>query len=89
MYDIRYLKIGDIMVCGQRPNRQLFYIHNIDLDRERIESSGIYENIFSSFFEKSYMWSFDKLATQKEVALFYEVIDRHDFKFNINTGVSR
>ena len=89
MYDIRYLKIGDIMVCGQRPNRQLFYIHNIDLDRERIESSGIYENRFSSFFEKSYMWSFDKLATQKEVSLFYEVIDRHDFKFNINTGVSR
>lgn len=89
MYDIRDLKIGDIMVCGQRPHRQLFYIHNIDLERERVESSGIYEYRIYSFFDKSYMWSFDKLATQEEVALFYELIERYGFKFNINTGVTR
>lgn len=89
MYDIRDLKIGDIMVCGQRPNRQLFYIHNIDLDRERIESSGIYENRFYSVFDKSYTWSFDKLATQGETTLFYELIERYGFKFNINTCVTR
>lgn len=89
MYDIRDLKIGDIMVCGQRPHRQLFYIHNIDLERERIESSGIGERYNTSFFYKSYGWSFDELATQEEVALFYELIDRFGFKFNINTGVSR
>ena len=34
------------------------------------------------------MWDFDKLATQEEVALFYELIDRFGFKFNVNTGVS-
>ena len=89
MYDIRDLKIGDIMVCGYAPGRQLFYIHNIDLERERIESSGIYERDNTSFFDKSYCWSFDKLSTQEEVALFYELIDRFGFKFNINTGVSR
>lgn len=89
MYDIRDLKVGNIMVCGQRPNRQLFYIHNIDLDRERIESSGVREKYGGSFFDKSYTWGFDRLATQGEVALFYELIDRHGFKFNINTGVTR
>lgn len=50
MYDIRDLKIGDIMVCGFRPYRQLFYIHNIDLERERIESSGVKENDCVYFF---------------------------------------
>jgi hypothetical protein len=89
MYDIRDLKIGDIMVCGTAPHRQLFYIHNIDLDRERIESSGFKELYCSYFFDECYMWGFDRLATQGEVELFYELIDRHGFKFNINTGVSR
>lgn len=89
MYDIRDLKVGDIMVCGYAPGRQLFYIHNIDLERERIESSGIRERYNTSFFDKSYAWGFDRLATLGEVALFYELIDRHGFKFNINTGVSR
>lgn len=89
MYDIRDLKIGDIMVYGFRPNRQLFYIHNIDLDRELIESSGVKEEYADYFFDKCYMWDFDRLATLREVALFYELIDRHGLKFNINTGVSR
>lgn len=89
MYDIRDLKIGDIMVCSTAPHRQLFYIHNIDLEGERVESSGVYENRMSPFFDKSYIWSFDKLATLEEIALFYELIDRYGFKFNINTGVSR
>lgn len=89
MYDIRDLKVGDIMVCGQQSNRQLFYIHNIDLDRERIESSGVRERHGDSFFDKCYTWRFDRLATLGEVALFYELIDRYGFKFNINTGVSR
>lgn len=89
MYDIRDLKIGDIMVCGFRPNRQLFYIHNIDLERERIESSGVKEECDKYFFDKCYMWEFDRLATLGEAVLFYELIDRHGFKFNINTGVSR
>lgn len=41
------------------------------------------------FFDKCYIWGVDRLATQEEVALFYELIDRYGFKFNINTGVSR
>lgn len=89
MYDIRDLKVGDIMVCGQQPDRLLFYIHNIDLERELIESSGVGERYSISFFDKCYMWAFDRLATQEEVLLFYECINRHGFKFNINTGVSR
>ena len=55
MYDIRDLKIGDIMVCGFRPNRQLFYIHNIDLDRECIESFGVIEKHGDDFFNKCYI----------------------------------
>ena len=55
MYDIRDLKIGDIMVCGFRPNRQLFYIHNKDLDRELIESSGVKEEYDDYFFDKCYI----------------------------------
>ena len=89
MYDIRDLKIGDIMVCGTRPNRQLFYIHNIDLEIGWIESSGVRERYDTSYFHKDYGWRFDKLATLEEIALFYECIDRYGFKFNINTGVSR
>lgn len=88
MYDIRDLKIGDIMVCVEQPNRQLFYVHNIDLERERIESSGVKENDCVSFFDKCCIWGFEKLATQEEVTLFYELIDRYGFKFNLNTGVT-
>lgn len=34
------------------------------------------------------MWGFDRLATLGEAMLFYELIDRHGLKFNINTGVT-
>ena len=88
MYDISELKVGDIMVCGDAPIRQLFYIHNINIAREKITTSGISENTRYSYFGKSTMWAFDRQATDDEVHLFYELIERQGFKFNLNTGVT-
>lgn len=88
MYDISELKVGDIMVCGDAPIRQLFYIHNINIAREKITTSGISENTRYSYFEKHIIWTFDRKATDDEVRLFYELIERYGFKFNLNTGVT-
>ena len=87
MYDISELKVGDIMVCGREPTRQLFYIHNIHIAPDRITTSGVNENLRCSCFEKSTIWSFDRKATEYEERMFYELIDRNGFKFNLNTGV--
>ena len=88
MYDISELKVGDIMVCGDAPIRQLFYIHNINIAREQITTSGVGENSTYSYFEKDVIWAFDRKATDDEVHLFYELIERPGFKFNLNTGVT-
>lgn len=88
MYDINELKVGDIMVCCDAPHRQLFYIHNINIASEKITTSGVGENSIYSFFTKDTIWSFDRKATDDEVHLFYELIERPGFKFNLNTGVT-
>lgn len=88
MYDISELKVGDIMVCGNAPCRQLFYIHNINIAHEKITTSGVYENSRYSFFYKDVIWAFDRKANNDEVHLFYELIERPGFKFNLNTGVT-
>ena len=88
MYDISELKVGDIMVCGYAPHRQLFYIHNINIAREKITTSGVGENSTFSYFDKDVIWTFDRKATDNEVHLFYELIERFGFKFNLNTGVT-
>lgn len=72
MYDIRDLKIGDIMVCGRQPNRQLFYIHNIDLNRKRIESSGIGERDGNVFL------------TNVVYGHFIDYLHRKKFHYSIN-----
>lgn len=89
MYDISELKVGDIMVCGDAPRRQLFYIHNINISREKITTSGVLENTRYSYFDKDVIWTFYRKATDDEVRLFYELIERNGFKFNLNTGVTR
>ena len=89
MYDISELKVGDIMVCGCAPHRQLFYIHNINIAREKITTSGVGENSTFAYFDKDVIWTFDRKATEDEVRLFYELIERHGFKFNLNIGVTR
>lgn len=88
MYDISELKVGDIMVCCDTPSRQLFYIHNIDIVNRKITTSGVSENARYSYFTKGTVWIFDRKATKDEVRLFYELIGRYDFKFNLNTGVT-
>ena len=89
MYDISELKVGDIMVCGREPNRQLFYIHNIHIAQDKITTSGVFESERYTFFEKSTIWSFDRKATEEEERMFYELIVRNGFDFNLNTGVTR
>lgn len=88
MYDISELKVGDIMVCCDAPRRQLFYIHNIDIANRKITTSGVFENTRYSYFRKSTVWVFDRKATDDEVHLFYELIERPGFEFNLNTGVT-
>jgi hypothetical protein len=89
MYDISELKVGDIMVSLDAPRRQLFYIHNIDIGNRKITTSGVSENTRYPYFNKCTVWMFDRKATDDEVHLFYELIGRHDLKFNLNTGVTR
>lgn len=88
MYDISELKVGDIMVCGDAPCRQLFYIHDIDIANRKITTSGIHENSRYSYFTKDEIWAFNRKAKKYEVRLFYELIGLYDFKFNLNTGVT-
>lgn len=88
MYDISELKVGDIMVCSDAPRRQLFYIHNIDIAREKITTSGVGENSTYPYFDKDVIWTFDRKTTDEEVNLFYELIERYRFKFNLNNGVT-
>lgn len=89
MYDISELKVGDIMVCGSEPTRQLFYIHNIHIAQDKITTSGVYESARYTLFEKSNIWSFDRKAIEEEERMFYELIIRNGFEFNLNTGVTR
>lgn len=86
MYDISELKVGDIMVCGSC-NRQLFYIHNIDLMNNTITSSGVAESMRRSYFDKSNIWNFDRKANDDEVLLFYDLIRMKGLKFDLNKGV--
>lgn len=88
MYDISELKVGDIMVSFDAPRRQLFYIHNIDIANRKITTSGVSENARYSYFHKCTVWGFDRKATDDEVRLFYVLIGRYNFKFNLNTGVT-
>ena len=88
MYDISELKVGDIMVCGNAPYRQLFYIHNINIAHGKITTSGICEDSRYTYFKKYVIWTFERKATDDEVHLFYELIERPGFKFNLNTGVT-
>ena len=87
MYDISELKVGDIMVRGDAHNRQLFYIHNIDLMNNTITSSGISESMRRSYFKKSKIWDFDRKANDDEVLLFYDLISMKGLKFDLNKGV--
>lgn len=88
MYNIRELKVGDVMVCGRSPNRQIFYIHRIDVSQHKITTSGVSERS-NTCFEKDDCWDFDTKSTDEEECLFYELIERRWFKFNLNTGVKR
>lgn len=87
MYDISELKVGDIMVRDSCTNRQLFYVHNIDLSNNTITSSGIAENMRRSYFDKSIIWDFDRKANDGEVRLFYDLIRMKGLKFDLNKGV--
>lgn len=87
MYDISELKVGDIMVCGDDPLRQLFYIHNIDLMNNTITSSGISESMHHSYFKKHKIWDFDRKANDDEVLLFYDLISMKGLKFDLNKGI--
>ena len=91
MYDISELKVGDIMVCGSRPARQLFYIHKIDLSNNTIISCGISESEsrHRSYFDKSIGWAFERKADDSEVLLFYHLITMKGLKFNLNKGIVR
>lgn len=89
MYDINELKVGDIMVGCSCPDRQLFYIHKIDLSNNTIISCGISEteSRHRSYFHKSVGWAFDRKANNDEVRLFYDLIRMKGLKFDLNKGI--
>lgn len=86
MYDINQLQIGDIMICGHEPNRQMFYIHNIDKKNKIIYSSGINEYDDRIYFKHN--WNITRKASEEEERRFYQLIEERGLKFNRNTGVS-
>lgn len=87
MYDINALQIGDIMICGRRPNRQMFYIHKIDKKNKIIYSSGIYESDSNSYFEFFGFWNFNRKGTDEEKLLFYKLIKERNWHLSKHNGV--
>ena len=85
MYDIREIKIGDIMICGSGSTRQFFYVHNIYLEESRLEMSGISKSGYT-IYPKTRFWSVDRRANTEETMQFYALIALHGHKFNPNTG---
>lgn len=87
MYDINSLQIGDIMICGRKPNRQMFYIHNIDKNKRIIYSSGIYESYSNVYFDYCSFWNFQRKGTDEEKLLFYKLIKERNWHLNKHNGV--
>lgn len=85
--DLSELKVGDIVVCGEAPNMQLFYIHKMSDNMGQIVSSGVQERTRFGYFEKWKGWRFDRKATEEEVNLFYQIIRDNGYKFDVNNGV--
>lgn len=81
------LKVGDIVVCGEAPYRQLFYIHKMGDNELNIISSGIQEHNGYGYFDKRKGWRFDRKATEEEVSIFYQTIREKGYKFDVNNGV--
>ena len=85
--DVRELKVGDIVVCGEAPYRQLFYIHKRGDNAYQIVSSGVQERTQYGYFHKRNGWNFERKATEEEVSLFYQIIRDYGYKFDVNNGV--
>lgn len=82
-YRIEDLKTGDIACVNN--GQQLFYIHKIDKRTGKITTSGV--DCANGFFDKSTLWCFDRVATQRERVRFFQIISSRGYDFNINTGV--
>lgn len=87
MYDINTLQIGDIMICGHKPNRQMFYIHNIDKKNKIIYSSGIHESDSNGYFVLANYWGFQRKGNDDEKLLFYRVMKERNWHLNKRNGV--
>lgn len=85
--DVSELNVGDIVVCGESPHRQLFYIHKMGDDELKVTSSGVQECTQYGYFDKRKGWRFDRKATEDEVSLFYQIIRDTRYKFDVNNGV--
>lgn len=85
--DVSELNVGNIVVCGESPHRQLFYIHKMGDDELKIISSGVQEGTQYGYFDKRKGWRFDRKATEEEVSIFYQIIRDTGYKFDVNNGV--
>lgn len=85
--DLSELKVGDIVICGETPRRQLFYIHKRGDDYWKIISSGVNEVSRHGYFYKGRGWHFERKATEEEVSLFYQIIRDKGYNFNVNKGI--
>lgn len=83
------VKVGDIAYAGCKPNRQIFFIHNIiETEPREIISSGFNES-GGIVYPKLPCWGFCFIANEDEKREFMEIAKEKGYKFDRNSGFSR
>lgn len=83
------VKVGDIVYAGDKPNRQIFFIHNIvETEPREIISSGFNEG-GGIVYPKIPCWRFCFIANEEEKREFMEIAREKGYKFDRNNGFSR
>ena len=83
------VKVGDIVYAGDKPNRQIFFIHNIvETEPREIISSGFNEG-GGIVYPKLPCCGFCFIANEEEKREFMEIAIEKGYKFDRNNGFSR
>lgn len=89
MYTLEEIKTGDVMVFESRLSFQLFFVHNVDLNRRVLSMSGVQVKPVPYPFKKSWGWIVSRKASEEEKELFFLSIEKNGYKFNRNNGVMK
>lgn len=83
------VKVGDIAYAGYKPDRQIFFIHNIiETEPREIIASGFRES-GGTVYPKLSGWGFCFIASEEEKREFMEIAREKGYKFDRNNGFSR